>query len=152
VLRALVLSTATPIFTLSCATSSPRGTTAEQLTDIRIAVLPAVNSNASQPCKSPAPNGLCPPLVAADRSWDGCPFPRKADFARIDEAKVLVQVDVAADGMPEGVTILRDPGNDFGQAAAVCALLHSYIPARYEDGRTAPGSFKMQIHFSRPPP
>jgi len=109
------------------------------------------DSNGTPPC-SANPDLVCPPAPALDASWNACPFPRRADVAKIDDARVLLEVSVGATGFADGVRILEDPGYDFGRAAAICALANKYVPAHYSDGRAIRGSLKMRIHFSRPAP
>jgi hypothetical protein len=130
-----------------CAEPAPRSL----LVDLRGGAPLVANSNGTQPCNNEAPDGICPPLVPQG-SWDACPFPGKADVARVNEAYVVLQVSVAPTGTAESVTILRDPGYDFGQFAAMCAFVHKYIPAHYADGRTVGGKLQFRIHFSRPSP
>lgn len=108
---------------------------------------------------SPAPLASAPAArrPAEDRSsrarvrgvdW-GCSalFPASAQR---DDAWVSVIVAVRADGTPEAVTVVSDPGEGFGAAARACALRQTFEPARDPDGaaiagRTAP----VRVHFTR---
>lgn len=65
--------------------------------------------------------------------WD-CEFPAASDAAGIDEATVVLTVSVDANGSPEWVQIVNDPGHGFGLAAAQCAMGRKYVPARDEQG------------------
>ena len=60
-------------------------------------------------------------LVALDEDDWRCPWPAEADADEIDEQSAIVRVEVGADGKVEAVSIVRDPGHGFGQAAARCA-------------------------------
>jgi protein TonB len=80
--------------------------------------------------------------------WN-CPFPPEADAAQIDEAYVTLQVDVRADGSPDAVRVLSDPGNGFGREARRCAMSKHFAPAQDHDGNAIAGSVKPKVHFSR---
>jgi periplasmic protein TonB len=80
--------------------------------------------------------------------WN-CPFPQEADTAQIDEAYVTLQVDLRADGSPEAVRVVADPGNGFGREARRCAMSKHFPAALDHDGTPIVGSFKAKVHFSR---
>jgi protein TonB len=80
--------------------------------------------------------------------WN-CPFPQEADTAQIDEAYVTLQVDLRADGAPQEVRVLSDPGNGFGREARRCALGKHFPAALDHDGNPIAGVFKAKVHFSR---
>ncbi len=65
---------------------------------------------------------------------EDCEFPAEADTAGIDHAAAMVVVTVRADGAPEEVEVVDDPGHGFGRAARICALKLRYLPARDRDG------------------
>ncbi len=99
------------------------------------------------------------PAVAADRSraagvsgskdWN-CPFPPEADSEQIDQAFPTVQVAVRADGTPERVTVLSDPGHGFGRAATQCAMQQRYETALDRDGNPIPGLTRsLRVRFER---
>lgn len=84
-----------------------------------------------KPGPPPAPTG--PDLskaanVAGSSAWD-CPFPPEADAEQIDQALVSIIVTVRADGSPQSVKVVNDPGYGFGRAARLCALSRRYTPA-----------------------
>jgi protein TonB len=98
-----------------------------------------------------------PPVAGPDRSrrasvgetqWN-CPFPPEADVAQIDEAYVMLQVDVSADGTPSAVRVLTDPGNGFGREARPCALRKRFSPALDHDGTPIPSTIKVRVSFTR---
>ncbi|HVK62886.1 MAG TPA: energy transducer TonB, partial [Polyangium sp.] len=101
---------------------------------------PAPSNAASPPAvavpKPNAGNAAPPPAVAAPKpnAWD-CEFPKAADAAGIDDAIVVLMVAVAANGSPEWVQIVSDPGHGFGMVAAQCAMARTYSPARDNQGR-----------------
>ncbi|WP_437322051.1 TonB family protein [Sorangium sp. So ce385] len=63
-----------------------------------------------------------------------CPFPDEADKNGIDTASVVLQASVGIDGSARSVTVLHDPGNGFGQAAAACAMRKDYTPGKDRPG------------------
>lgn len=83
--------------------------------------------------------------------WD-CPFPPEADTAQVDEATVIVRARTDASGRAVGVTVVKDPGHGFGEAALACAMRAEYEPAYDERGQPAEGMAVFRVHFSRPPP
>jgi protein TonB len=119
----------------------------------------AVNSMAA-PTGVPSGTGpvrAAPPVVGPDRSrrasvgetqWN-CPFPPEADAAQIDEAYVMLQVDVSADGAPSAVRVLSDPGNGFGREARPCAMRKRYMPALDHDGNPIASTIKVRVSFTR---
>ena len=58
--------------------------------------------------------------LGGSADWN-CPFPPEADTAQMDEASVMLQVDVRPDGTAGTVTVLSDPGSGFGREARRCA-------------------------------
>ncbi|MDC0747792.1 hypothetical protein [Polyangium mundeleinium] len=75
-----------------------------------------------------------PPINPGNNVWD-CKFPAASDAAGIDDAIVTLTVSVAANGSPEWVQIVSDPGYGFGMVAAQCAMARTYSPALDKDGR-----------------
>lgn len=105
---------------------------------------------------APAP----PPPPKVDRSrkagllgsvdWSDCPFPAEADAEQIDQAFVLIQVKVRADGTPDAVTVVQDPGHGFGREARKCAMRKRYTTALDVDGRPIPGATNaFRVRFDR---
>ena len=62
-------------------------------------------------------------------SWNDCEFPAEADIEGIDSAVVQLTVTVGANGRAKTVTILKDPGNGFGQATRNCAFRKQFTTA-----------------------
>jgi periplasmic protein TonB len=62
-------------------------------------------------------------------SWNDCEFPAEADIEGIDSAVVQLTVTVGPNGRAKSVTILRDPGNGFGQSARSCAFRKTFNTA-----------------------
>jgi protein TonB len=82
--------------------------------------------------------------------WSDCPFPGEADAEQIDQAFVLIQVKVKADGSPEAVSILQDPGHGFGREAKKCAMRKRYANGLDVDGNPVPGTTKpVRVRFER---
>jgi periplasmic protein TonB len=81
-----------------------------------------------------------------------CRFPEEADRLGVDEAVVLFTVMVRADGIPESVEILRDPGAGFGEAARACVMSRRFRPALDASGNPARGSTPpIRLRFWREP-
>ena len=79
-----------------------------------------------------------------------CDWPAKADDAQIDEQSVVVRVFVDVDGNVLDVRVQVDPGDGFGEAAAVCARAATLRPALDSDGRpVAAWSPPIRVRFSR---
>jgi protein TonB len=87
--------------------------------------------------------------VSGSKDWN-CPFPPEADSEQIDQAFPTIQVAVRADGTPERVTVLSDPGHGFGRAATRCAMQQRYSTALDHDGSAIPGLTKsIIVRFER---
>jgi hypothetical protein len=83
----------------------------------------------------------------------GLPFPAQSDIDKVDEAYVVLQAEVAPDGYPTDVFVLRDPGHGFGAAARRCAMLKKYIPGRDANGApVAAETAPFRIHYLRAAP
>jgi protein TonB len=67
----------------------------------------------------------------------------------IDQAAVLVQVSVGAEGRPTGVKVVTDPGHGFGRAARTCAMQRSYQTALDREGKAIAGVFSVNVTFAR---
>ncbi len=115
--------------------------------------------NTAAPGGVPGGTGTGPASVDRARSagllgstdWNCSSFwPTEADVAQIDEAVVRVQVSVKADGTPQTVKILSDPGSGFGSAAIRCAMRQRFRTALDHDGNSQPGSTNpFNIRFNR---
>jgi protein TonB len=98
---------------------------------------------------SGAPDRSRPASLAGSKDWK-CDFPPEADIDQIDEAFVVVQVATRADGSPERVNVISDPGHGFGRAARLCAMKERYDPALDRDGNAVAGGTKsIRIRFER---
>jgi protein TonB len=90
-----------------------------------------------------------PASLAGSKDWK-CDFPPEADIDQVDQAFVVVQVATRADGSPERVSVLSDPGHGFARAARTCALKERYDPALDRDGHPIAGQTKsIRIRFER---
>jgi periplasmic protein TonB len=90
-----------------------------------------------------------PASLAGSKDWK-CDFPPEADIDQVDQAFVVVQVATRADGSPERVSILSDPGHGFARAARTCAMKERYDPAFDRDGNAIAGQTKsIRIRFER---
>jgi protein TonB len=87
--------------------------------------------------------------LSGSTNWR-CPFPAEADTAQVDEAFVMLQVDVRADGSASAVRVLADPGNGFGREARRCAMSTRFNASLDHDGNAVPGTTKpFRVHFQR---
>ena len=90
------------------------------------------------------------PELLGSLDWNDCPFPREADAAQVHHAVVMIQVHVKADGSPESVTVLDDPGNGFGREARECAMRKQYAHGLDAEGRPVAGAAKpFRVRFER---
>jgi protein TonB len=67
----------------------------------------------------------------------------------VDQAVVTMRVVIAADGTPQAVDVVRDPGHGFGQAARGCAYRKHWDPALNRDGRPVAGTILLNVRFDR---
>jgi periplasmic protein TonB len=74
-----------------------------------------------------------PAGLAGDTNWN-CAFPPEADADQIDRQNVRVIVTVRADGTPESVRVMEDPGHGFARAARDCAMHRRFAPAYDREG------------------
>jgi outer membrane biosynthesis protein TonB len=119
----------------------------------------AVRNIVTAPTGVPGGTGTvaAPPPSGPDRSrkisptlsdWNA-PFPPEADTAQVDEAYVVLSIDVRADGTAAAVRITSDPGNGFGREAKRYALSQTYKPQLDHDGTAIAGTFSIRVHFQR---
>lgn len=87
--------------------------------------------------------------VSGSKSWS-CPFPAEADGAGKDSATVVLVVTVRADGSPEKVDIVSDPGTGFGREARRCALQKRYKAGLDREGKpTRKATLPITVRFTR---
>jgi protein TonB len=92
---------------------------------------------------------LSRPVGLVNADWR-CPWPATADSADIDQVVAVVRVQVHVDGTAESVSVVRDPGMGFGEAAVGCALRESYEPARDRTGAAVAAlSPPIRVRFTR---
>jgi hypothetical protein len=73
------------------------------------------------------------PMLGGPAYWD-CPWPSAGNQAGIDRAVVAITVDVAINGEPTAVHLLRKAPYDFGEGAIDCAMRYRYHSGRNRDG------------------
>jgi protein TonB len=89
------------------------------------------------------------PVEPVSGDWV-CPWPKEAERADVNEESATVRVVVDAEGVPQSVRIVRDPGFGFGAAAAACAMRETYAAARDASGKpTRAESAPIRVTFSR---
>lgn len=98
------------------------------------------------PRNSPPPGARPKPKP---RAFDACAFPAQALKEGVDEAAVVIRVNVDATGKPTAVTILNDPGHGFGTAATTCARKASFDPAKDVSGKSVAGEAVVRVRFVR---
>jgi periplasmic protein TonB len=124
--------------------------------EVSVAAIAALLAGCYVPAsRAPSNTGSEPasPSVASaprsSRGWN-CGFPKEAQDAGITSGKAVLLVLVAADGSPERVQILDDPGSGFGAMAARCALAKSFRPAKDEHGNPIRGwTPRITVRFLR---
>jgi protein TonB len=103
------------------------------------------------PQAPPAPVGPDRSRIASmgSHEWD-CPFPPEADTAQVDDAYVLLEIELRPDGSPAAVRVIKDPGNGFGRQARAYALKWAhYQTALDHDGVPVGRTFRANVHFTR---
>ena len=108
--------------------TASNGTSNTAVRDIR-AKPEGVAKAAPGPVSSAAGSNLSRAAAPMGGSWNDCGFPAEADIEGIDTAVVQLTVTVGPDGRAKSVTILRDPGNGFGQATRACAFRKQFASA-----------------------
>ncbi|HEY6477672.1 MAG TPA: ferric siderophore ABC transporter substrate-binding protein, partial [Polyangia bacterium] len=115
------------------------------------------SGTSKQPVSGPvAPNGTgggarsrARPVSLDQAAWS-CPWPAEADARQVDQETVVIRVAVAADGRPDRVEVVEDPGFGFGQAARQCALATRFGAARNAAGESVAAlSPPIRVHFFR---
>ncbi len=87
-----------------------------------------------------------------DSNLGDCPFPPESDAAGIDQATVMVEVALNAEGNVESTSATEDPGYGFARQAQQCARDARYSPARDDRGRGVSQTLSLRFRFLRPPP
>jgi TonB family protein len=89
---------------------------------------------------------------ARPQNW-GCEFPKEAEDAGIDQARIRIRVQVDPNGRATGATLVEgDAGHGFGLAALECAARQRYFPALNEAGQRVAGIADFWIRYIRMPP
>jgi protein TonB len=135
--------------------TSAQGTSKQAVHDPNAAVGGTPGGHGTGPPRPPPPpkparNLSRSAMPRGSTSWSGCPFPPQADLEQIHRAVVEIVVTVGADGRPQAVRVVKDPGYGFAGQARQCALGRSYEPALDVDGRSVAGTTPLlRITFRR---
>jgi protein TonB len=90
-----------------------------------------------------------PPSLSGGTDWD-CPFPAEADSDQIDFQRVQIVVTVRADGSPQDVKVVGDPGHGFGRAARQCAMRRRFNPGTDHQGNSITSTMPpINVTFKR---
>jgi outer membrane biosynthesis protein TonB len=89
-----------------------------------------------------------PPQLAGGEQWD-CPFPSEADDADLNEAKVVLRIDVGPDGRVRAATPVGDPGHGFAREARRCAFGKHWSPGLDRAGRAVAATTVVNVRFIR---
>jgi periplasmic protein TonB len=108
--------------------TAANGTSKNAVKDLR-AKPEGVGKAPPGPVSSAAGSNLSRAASPMGGAWNDCGFPAEADIEGIDQAVVSLTVTVGPDGRAKSVTILRDPGNGFGQLTRACAFRKQYATA-----------------------
>ena len=108
--------------------TASNGTSKDAVRDLR-AQPEGVGKAPPGPVAAPSGPDLSKAASPMGGSWNDCEFPAEADIEGIDSAVVQLTVTVGPNGRAKSVTILRDPGNGFGQSARSCAFRKTFSAA-----------------------
>lgn len=89
-----------------------------------------------------------PPRLTGGDKWD-CPFPSEAESDDVNEAYVMIKATVGADGKPQSVVVVSDPGHGFGREAKACALRKRWEAGLDRDGNATTATAQLKIRFTR---
>jgi protein TonB len=111
--------------------------------------------SAAGPVAPPLHSSVVPDLsrsascVGVGAEWKA-PFPPEADALQIDDAFVVLQIDVRADGTASAVRVVSETAPGFGREARRYALHERCTPALDHDGNAIPWTVKqLRVHFTR---
>ena len=107
-----------------------------------------MGASSSGNTKAAGPDRSRRATLSGSASWN-CPFPQQADLEGINHATSLLSVVVDASGRASTVSILRDPGHGFGQAARACALRRRYNAALDKSGSPMATTLVLNVRFDR---
>ena len=126
------------------------GTSKTAVRNLNAAVGGAPGGKGTKPGPAPAAADLArAPSLLGGTEWH-CPFPPEADTDQIDFQRVQVVVTVRADGSPQDVRVVGDPGHGFGRAARQCAMRQRYEPAQNREGHPVAATMPpINITFER---
>jgi protein TonB len=109
---------------------------------------PTSTAAAAPPPPPPGPDRSHVAVLGGGKEWS-CPFPPEADAAQVDDARVMLELHIGADGAADEVTVVKDPGYGFGRAAKQCALHQHHTPALDREGNPVASNLAVRVHFSR---
>ena len=135
---------------------APLDLTSDTIVSGEARVSPGGPSASSGTRTAPAAKDAQP--AVADRSrtvtlesddWS-CAWPSTAQGEVVDEQKVVIKVEVGADGRVINAAIVRDEKGGFGDAALACARRTRFVPARDRDGQPLRAwSPPIEVRFER---
>jgi biopolymer transport protein ExbD len=91
----------------------------------------------------PAQGGSVPTLEPGE-AWK-CHY--TGHLAHPSDVSVFVAIHVGPDGKPQTVDVLEDPGPGLGDAARLCAMNHTFRPAKDASGKPVAGVMKLRVYF-----
>src|SRR5229473_2882699 len=87
---------------------------------------------------------------ASPPTCKSCPqpdFPPEARKAKISSAVVMLDVMISAEGQPDDIRIVSDPGHGFADSAVKAVKKWKFKPAATKDGKKVPTRTKIEIRF-----
>jgi TonB family protein len=93
---------------------------------------------------APSDHPASPPIC---RSCPQPDFPSEARKAKISHAVVLLDVMISADGQPDDIRVVSDPGYGFADNAVKAVKKWKFKPAATKDGKKVPTRTKIEITF-----
>ena len=90
-------------------------------------------------------------IGAHPHNW-GCEFPKEAEEAGVDQARIRIRVQVDSNGRATGATVVEgDSDHGFGDAALKCAVRQLYSPALDKAGHPVAGVADFWVRYVRLP-
>jgi biopolymer transport protein ExbD len=105
----------------------------------------AFEIDAAAPSGATPPQARSVPTLEPGEAWK-CHYAGHIDHP--EHVSVFVAIHVGPDGKPQTVDVLEEPAPGLGDAARICAMNHTFVPAHDAAGQPVPGVMKLRVSFS----